>query len=452
MKSSAHQVAFTVLLMIGAAFGGFRAARIMDSKGLASASPSAGQPHGVGPVADSVGDGSRCIQRTQATKMPCYRAAFVHDIATVGMDSTFAALRYFVKIDPDVKTEVHMYAHGIGIDAFTLHPDVVSTFSHCTVEFSSGCYHGVMQAYFELHGTDNPAVVRSACHPFEGDSKRWLFFQCLHGMGHGLEMTLNHDLPRALKGCDLLDAEWDRQSCYGGVFMENITNATEPMAPATMMANEREGMQMGGSMGSQMGAQPASQRASSSFPPFDRTDPLYPCSAVAAVYGMECYRIQTALILYLNSGNIPAAAKACDGAPTEEFRQACYQSLGRDVTAYANYEPPEAVRLCTVGKASLRGWCYVGVAKTLVDEKATPDPGFSFCRRLNNAEYRSECFEAVGELVISLYGTPAERERVCAPLPEADRRSCRIGAQLEEEPKPSPSATRTASRTASRGT
>jgi hypothetical protein len=34
-------------------------------------------------------------------------------------------------------------------------------------------------------------------------------------------MAWNWDLPRSLKGCDWLPTTWDRESCYGGVFMEN---------------------------------------------------------------------------------------------------------------------------------------------------------------------------------------------------------------------------------------
>ena len=41
-------------------------------------------------------------------------------------------------------------------------------------------------------------------------------------------MFHGHDLPRALASSDLLSRPGERDNCYGGAFMENIVNATEP--------------------------------------------------------------------------------------------------------------------------------------------------------------------------------------------------------------------------------
>ena len=163
---------------------------------------------------------------------------------------------------------------------------------------------------------------------FDGaPEKKWLLFQCLHGMGHGLDMTLDHDLPRALRACDLLDERWHRESCYGGAFMENIAQVSMPDHPANMLAAERSsGKRMDAMMDMSTGHAVHSTTPPSHFLTYDRNDLQYPCSIVDSRYGFECYRIQTALILYLNHGDLPATAKACDQAP-KEFRAACYQSL-----------------------------------------------------------------------------------------------------------------------------
>ena len=59
-----------------------------------------------------------------------------------------------------------------------------------------------------------------------------LRFQCLHGLGHGLTANAEHDIFRALRLCDALEGDWDRGSCYSGVFMENIIFATHQVEAA----------------------------------------------------------------------------------------------------------------------------------------------------------------------------------------------------------------------------
>jgi len=83
-------------------------------------------------------------------------------------------------------------------------------------------------------------------------------------MGHGLTMLYAHDLPRALTDCDMLSDGWDRESCYGGAFMESVINATAPHHPATMLA-----------------AHSHHHMAATTFKALDPADPLYPCSIMA---------------------------------------------------------------------------------------------------------------------------------------------------------------------------
>lgn len=126
-----------------------------------------------------------------------------------------------------------MYAHAIGLAASPSPDRVDETFRACTPSFQSGCYHGVIQSYFAslvgAGGEVDAAAANALCADYrDSAADRWLLFQCVHGMGHGLTMLQGYHLPTALEGCDLLTEEWDREGCYGGVFMENIVNATTP--------------------------------------------------------------------------------------------------------------------------------------------------------------------------------------------------------------------------------
>lgn len=407
--------------MVGA-IGGYRIAVLAG--GDRSAAPTVVATVDSAAAADSVNEWAvKCSTEPIHLKNACYRELLDHRIGTSGVVGALNTLRTLTQADPDVERDVHMYAHGIGIDAYRRTPDINATFTHCTPEFSSGCYHGVLQAYFDAKGTADPAVVKGACSPYEvAADKRWLLFQCLHGMGHGLDMALDHDLPRALSACDLLVERWHRESCYGGAFMENIVHVTVPDHPATQLA-AHDHSKTNGMAGMHMGE--------SHFKAVDSTNLQYPCSIMAERYLRECYGIQTALVLAINRGSIPKTAQVCDQAPVA-YRAECYESLGRDISAYANYDARTAVRLCTVGALALRRYCYRGAAASFVDNEAKAQPGFDVCTAVPKAEEKPTCFERVGELVMSLAPTPATRARMCALPSRADTRACRQGAQVSD--------------------
>src|SRR6185369_3372773 len=82
-------------------------------------------------------------------------------------------------------------------------------------------------------------------------------FQCLHGLGHAIEYATGYELKPSLTLCDALPTDWDKSSCWGGVFMENIVGAGD------------------------------AQRDLSP------TDYHYPCDTVGDQYKDQCYLIQT---------------------------------------------------------------------------------------------------------------------------------------------------------------
>ena len=69
------------------------------------------------------------------------------------------------------------------------------------------------------------AVAREACNDPEVQTNRFLYYQCDHGLGHGLMLYTAYDLPRALDFCHELNTKFDQTSCTGGVFMENMSSS-----------------------------------------------------------------------------------------------------------------------------------------------------------------------------------------------------------------------------------
>jgi hypothetical protein len=419
------------------AFVSFRVGMAYDRR---SALIDDGLPHASPVVLEASACGNKMLG---PEKSACYRAAFAKRIATAGVESALVMLRTLSQQDHDVLNDEHMYAHGIGIDAFQQHPDMGATFPHCSPEFASGCYHGVLQAYFEARGKADSATVNGACAPFENSAdKRFILFQCLHGMGHGIDMALDHDLPKTLAACDLLGEVWHRESCYGGAFMENIVHVTVPEHPATLLAAQAESARAHGkatavaaSKDDMAGMDMGHTIAKSTFKPIDPKNPLYPCTIVDDKYGPECYRIQTALMLYLNKGNFTATANTCMRAPLK-FREYCFQSLGRDIAGNVNYQPGPGVRLCMVAASSVRSYCFYGLAQTNVDQAAKPQSGFATCELVQQAHDRAACYAAVGVMLLDIESTADARSADCQlPLP-ADAKACRKGARLPVDDKP----------------
>jgi hypothetical protein len=325
-------------------------------------------------------------------------------------------------IDVDAKRDGHVYAHGIGIAAGKRGGDIAKTFSMCDESNQSGCYHGVIQAYFDAAKKIGPTEVNTLCQPFRGpNADRWLLFQCVHGMGHGLTMIYGHNLPKALTGCDLLTDDWDRESCYGGAFMENIVNVTNPHHPAHGMAEhvEHSEMDMAG----------MHHEAPAQFKAMDPADPQYPCSALDKKYLVSCYQMQTSVMLYLNHGNIGDAATKCDKAPGA-MKYVCYTSLGRDISSYSLQDHSTAIKMCSLGTEKYQPWCYVGLVKNLIDLNARPGDGFSLCKELRGNNNKLKCYEAVGEQIGTLRNDQASRSALCEDAEAGYTDVCLFGARV----------------------
>jgi hypothetical protein len=345
------------------------------------------------------------------------------------------ALGELAELDPDVRNDGHVFAHGIGIAAGKTTSDVAGAFSQCSESFQSGCYHGVIQAWFGKHDTITAADANALCAPYrEDESQRWIRFQCVHGMGHGLTMLYKHDLKQGLEGCDLLTDEWDRHSCYGGAFMENIVNVTNPHHPASALAHGDHGS--GDASSEHAGHDMGETKAAA--PPFKAVDPndqQYPCSALSAKYQSSCYGMQTSVMLHNNGGDMAAAAKSCGEAP-RNMRSICYASLGRDISSYSRQDHNEAIRMCSVARDVYQPWCYLGVVKNLIDLNARPADGMAFCKSISGESNKQLCYAAVGEQILVLEPDVEKRRVLCGSSELAYRAACLYGASVNRELPP----------------
>jgi hypothetical protein len=246
----------------------------------------------------------------------------------------------------------------------------------------------------------------------------------MHGLGHGLEMAWNWELPRALAGCDWLVSSWDRDSCYGGAIMENAV-ASQPgghhtsvrALEATTDADEHAGH--GG----------AAAAGPPTFRMRDSTDALYPCTILTEPYLRSCYLGHGGILLSHVDWDFGRAATECDRV-NASYRDVCYMSLGTNASGATVRDTRKSIAHCGRGSVDWRQWCYVGVVKNFIDVTADPDDGVAFCREVPAGQDRERCWNAVGEQLSVLYTRDLERrEASCASTGEGEP-MCRQGAGL----------------------
>lgn len=395
-----------------------------------------------------------CRSRRIDQQMACHEAAVLRVLEDEGVAKAMAVTERMGDLDPEVERQGHVYAHAIGLAAYTTPEEVGEVFGSCTPSYQSGCYHGVIQSYFvdvaqgQAGGVEQEAI-NALCADQRGDAgDRWLLFQCAHGVGHGVTLVSNHHLPSSLAACDLITSDWERDACYGGVFMENIVQATAPHhtmgrprlddggadAHAGHHAAERAGDAPHAghhSRRSDDGADDAGHRNASGiedFPPLDPGDPLYPCTVLPDRYLVSCYHMQTSAVLFFNGGDLGQAVDACETAP-ERYRTACFRSVGRDVSAMTVQDHGKALELCE-RTGDRRHDCHWGYVKNVVDVTARAEDGFEFCAMVPDDSGKRSCYEAVGEQVWVLFGEEAGREAICSSAEPSYVEACRRGAVL----------------------
>ncbi|HWO43118.1 MAG TPA: hypothetical protein VNO43_15055 [Candidatus Eisenbacteria bacterium] len=294
--------------------------------------------------------------------------------------STREALRQIQQLeaaDPELRRDCHPIVHAIGRETFRLKGNIHDAFSACDQTCHSGCYHGSVERF--LRGDDlyaqagrhpSQAELRekaaSACKP---DDVLRVRFQCLHGLGHALLFFSRYQLQSALEACDGLADAWSRESCYGGVFMENVAGNAEKRETSLI-------------------------------------DYHYPCNAVAPRYRRECYLMQTSKMAALGAA-IAEMFREC--ARAAEYREPCVQSIGRDLSNEARAGNARAVaETCETAPALDREPCMRGVIYALVDNTWDTRYALPFCSAFSREHDRTKCASDTFAYLETTFGRTAD--------------------------------------------
>src|SRR3954470_1235384 len=259
------------------------------------------------------------------------------------------SLDRIVHDDPSLILLGHPLAHALGYAVRSTPKTATRLLSECDDRYQSGCYHGILQRYFDARmGLPlAQSVLVAPCDGLRGTTEQFRLFDCLHGTGHGLMMYHSYDVNASLADCDRLASDWDQHSCYSGVFMEyNMGVRMQSFGD--------------GKFGMHRHAMP-----SSSVVLFKPNDLHYPCDSTPTQYRMECYELQPDLILPAVKQDYRKAARVCDSAGAPELVRVCYAGLGRNASGAAAFDYDGIKKRCDKSSPFGLPFCYAGAVRHL---------------------------------------------------------------------------------------
>ena len=179
--------------------------------------------HGAHKPTETSGSIPECSDAS-ANDHACYEQRYGNLVRVSGVEAAFAQLKDEFTEDEFVNTNCHHLTHIIGRAAAELYSDVTGAYSRGDNFCASGYYHGVIEATMATLGADEVLdEADNICADLrESQSQSFDHRNCLHGLGHGSMYVLGNELFEALRVCDALEDEWEKDQCSGGVFMENL--------------------------------------------------------------------------------------------------------------------------------------------------------------------------------------------------------------------------------------
>ena len=323
-----------------------------------------------------------CMNSARAAE--CLDSLFAEALKVHSTLEILQTVQRYETEDPELRRDCHPVVHAIGRETYRIKGNIHDSFSACDQTCHSGCYHGSVERF--LRGDDLYSQVNK--HPSAAELKQKaalacdpnipvrLRFQCLHGLGHAILFFSRYQLLPSLEACDGLPEDWSRSSCYGGVFMENVFNAT----PETRDLSP--------------------------------TDYHYPCNKLAQKYGRECYLMQTSRMTEMGL-TTEKIFEECDKAGA--FREPCMASVGRDLSNDVRIGNPRAVaRKCELVSGENRLACMRGTVYALIDNTWDGRYALPFCATFSEENDRYACVRASARYLTGTFNKmPAEVAKEC---------------------------------------
>lgn len=301
---------------------------------------------------------SAVCRSSTTTPYLCFASYYRSVVQHYGVDAAFTDIKKRFTEDATVVALCHPFMHVIGNTAASNYKTVSEAYLHGDSFCWSGYYHGILEGVIARIGIKNlPAQMNTICADIPGkESYNFDYYNCVHGLGHGIMEALGDEVFDSLKTCDNLTGRWEQESCYSGVFMENIIVNTN----------------LGGT-----------NKASAYLKP---SAPLYPCDVVADKYKGQCYLGQTSYALEVNRYDFNKTVPLCEPV-AQPYRDICNQSIGRDAANQALHAPAKTRDTCYIAPdQNDRNNCIVGAVKEFVSYYHGVAQAHDFCSVLSESE------------------------------------------------------------------
>ena len=325
----------------------------------------------------------------------CFQQAFgnlaYEDGATIALEK----LAELSTTDPVVQGGCHPIAHKIGAGGLLHYEgDVGKAFAAGNGTCGSGYYHGLLQWKLAGAKADEVAgVAATACEDEEIKSNAFIYYQCDHGLGHGLMLYTGLDLPKALDYCHQLNTEFDKVACSGGVFMENQSSSFG--LRTTWLSNKKL---------------------------------LYPCNTklVGRTDKLYCYLLVTSHILPNVGGDWVKTADWCRKSEPA-WVETCFESYGRDVSGNAVQNPDRIRELCA-NAGSGQESCLYGAARDILNNNSRDFGAKKLCETVQK-RFRSRCFFGIGSILGTQHADVPGKTAACEEFAKGrDLQDCLDGA------------------------
>ena len=270
---------------------------------------------------------------SSCTSDECRERYYADLVGEEGINAAFSDLKEKYQNDSQVRAYCHQFTHVIGRTAAELYPNVTSAFEKGDSFCWSGYYHGVMETLLSKEPIQSiPEKINVICSGISGKvNYSFDYYNCVHGLGHGIMFVNANELFDALKMCEHMNGSWEQQSCASGAFMENV-----------MVDNRNH------------------------FTKYLKPDkPFYPCTVVSEKWKSSCYLMQTSYVLKISNYNFSSVFEVCEQAG--QYADICYRSLGRDASgnSVSNIEQTKAT--CLLGKNEIQqSNCVIGAVKDFI--------------------------------------------------------------------------------------
>ncbi len=293
----------------------------------------------------------------------CYENYYKHIILSKGVEkgvsASFQDLKARAANNSYALGQCHPLTHSLGRFAAESSTDVASAYMHGDSYCWSGYYHGVLETFvYRIGAQDLNQKINGICESLNND-KRYSFnyFNCVHGLGHGLMAITDDDIPASLTYCDALKGDWEQQSCAGGVYMENVI--ADGLNHATNW--------------------------------LDPNRPHFPCDVSSEQYKNTCYLMQTSYMLKINGGDFTKTFALCrDAGP---FQNTCHQSLGRDASGRHSSNVQRTHDICLLGANETEvTHCVIGAVKDFISYFHSDEQGKLLCETFDEP-VRQTCLD-----------------------------------------------------------